>query len=207
MALVCVGTPRALKLMTYDPFLAPGPQEGMIRADEMPTAKKYKDRVNTLLLLAILVATVAFSAAFSVTKIPEETKHWYKPVALQVFVVSNTIAMYSAVLTTVALIWAQLGDLVLILNVFKFILPLLGLALISMSFAFLAGMFVVLGNHVWLPVLLAASGSVFLVMLFLLVVPFICPYTSSPPLFRYVLRYPFWLLMLTVWNDNDDDLE
>ncbi|KAL1188777.1 Protein ACCELERATED CELL DEATH 6 [Cardamine amara subsp. amara] len=180
---------------------------GIIQPNEIPTAIKYKDRVNTLLLLAILVATVAFSAAFSVTKVPEETKNWYKPVALQVFVVFNTIAMYSAVLTTVALIWAQLGDLVLILNVFKFVLPLLGLALISMSLAFLAGMFVVVGNQVWLPVLLAASGVVFLGMLFLLVVPFICPYTSNPPLFRYVLRYPFWLLMLTVWNDTDDNLE
>ncbi|CAA7035179.1 unnamed protein product [Microthlaspi erraticum] len=207
MALECVGTPRALKLMPYDPLLAHGPQEGIIQANEIPSAKKYKDRVNTLLLLAILVATVAFSAAFSVTKVPEESKHWYKPVALQVFVVSNTIAMYSAVLTTVALIWAQLGDLVLILNVFRFVLPLLGFALISMSVAFLAGMFVVVGNQVWLPLLLAASGGIFLPMLVLLVVPFVLPYTSSPTLFRYVLRYPFWLLMLIVWNDTDDDLE
>ncbi|KAL0724090.1 hypothetical protein Bca4012_038689 [Brassica carinata] len=182
-------------------------EEGSIQSNEMPSAKKYKDRVNTLLLLAILVATVAFSAAFSVTKVPEGEKHWYKPVALQVFVVSNTIAMYSSVLTTVALIWAQLGDLVLILNVFKVALPLLGIALIFMSFAFLAGMFVVVGNHLWLHVLLLASGGVFLGMLFLLVVPFICPYTSSHSLFRYVLRYPFWLLMLIVWNDTDDDLE
>ncbi|CAG7908978.1 unnamed protein product [Brassica rapa] len=203
MALVCVGTPRALKLMPYDSFLAPGPQEGIIQSNEMPSAKKYKDRVNTLLLLAILVATVAFSAAFSVTKVPEGETHWYK-----VFVVSNTIAMYSSVLTTVALIWAQLGDLVLILNVFKFVLPLLGIALISMSFAFLAGMLVVVGNQLWLSVLLLASGGVFLGMLFLLVVPFVCPYTSRPSFFRYVLRYPFYLLlMLIVWDDTDDDLE
>ncbi|KAJ4873126.1 Ankyrin repeat family protein [Raphanus sativus] len=168
----------------------------------MPSAKKYKDRVNTLLLLAILVATVAFSAAFSVTKVPGGETHWYK-----VFVVSNTIAMYSSVLTTVALIWAHLGDLVLILNVFKVALPLLGIALIFMSIAFLAGMLVVVGNQLWLSVLLLASGCVFLGMLFLLVVPFVCPYTSSPSLFRCVLRYPFWLLMLIVWNDTDDDLE
>ncbi|CAF2309679.1 unnamed protein product [Brassica napus] len=83
----------------------------------------------------------------------------------------------------------ELGDLVLILNVFKFVLPLLGIALISMSFAFLA-------------------GGVFLGMLFLLVVPFVCPYTSRPSFFRYVLRYPFYLLlMLIVWDDTDDDLE
>ncbi|XP_022559053.2 protein ACCELERATED CELL DEATH 6-like [Brassica napus] len=208
MALVCVGTPRALKLMPYDSFLAPVPQEGIIQSNEMPSAKKYKDRVNTLLLLAILVATVAFSAGFSVTKVPEGEKHWYKPVALQVFVVSNTIAMYSSVLTTVALIWAQLGDLVLILNVFKVALPLLGIALIFMSFAFLAGMFVVVGNQLWLHVLLLASGGIFLGMLVLLVVPFVCPYTSKPSLFRYVWRYPFWLLlMLIVRDDNDDDLE
>ncbi|KAF3607228.1 hypothetical protein DY000_02044304 [Brassica cretica] len=49
MALVCVGTPRALKLMPYDSFLAPVPQEGIIQSNEMPSAKKYKDRVNTLL--------------------------------------------------------------------------------------------------------------------------------------------------------------
>lgn len=89
---VITKSPRALKLMPYDSFLAPGPQEESIQSSEMPSAKKYKDRVNTLLLLAILVATVAFSAAFSVTKVPGGETHWYK-----VFVVSNTIAMYSAV--------------------------------------------------------------------------------------------------------------
>ncbi|XP_010522610.1 PREDICTED: protein ACCELERATED CELL DEATH 6-like [Tarenaya hassleriana] len=220
MALVCADTPRALKLA---PLLHQssdsGSQEvnvsqsemGILQLQEKPTAKNYKGRVNTLLLLAILVATMAFSAAFKIPRVLEDNEmnvaNHFRQVARQVFVVSNTTAMYSAVLTTVALIWAQLGDLQLILTVFKFVLPLLGCAFTSMSLAFVAGLLVVVGDQNWLSVFLIASGSVFFLVLLLLIVPFICPYTSSTFVFRYVLRYPFCLLLLTVWNDTDDDFE
>ncbi|KAG2241442.1 hypothetical protein Bca52824_096575 [Brassica carinata] len=207
MALVCVGTPRALKLMPYDSFLAPVPQEGIIQSNEMPSAKKYKDRVNTLLLLAILVATVAFSAGFSVTKVPEGEKHWYKPVALQVFVVSNTIAMYSSVLTTVALIWAQLGDLVLILNVF-------GGAAASWHSSYFhvicfSSWYVCSGGKPVVASCVApcirrhllghacSAGCSFCLPLYFKTIPF-----------QVCLALPFWLLlMLIVRDDNDDDLE
>ena len=77
----------------------------------------YKDMVNTLLLVATLVATVTFAAGFTVPGGNDDSDP-HKGMAkflqhhlFQAFVISNTIAMYSSVTVVVALIWAQLGDL------------------------------------------------------------------------------------------------
>ncbi|KAK1371779.1 hypothetical protein POM88_037871 [Heracleum sosnowskyi] len=55
--------------------------------------------------------------------------------AFQVFVICDTIALYSAIMVAVTLIWAQLGDLTLVLNALKVAIPLLGISLTLMSLA------------------------------------------------------------------------
>ena len=77
---------------------------------------KYKDNVNALLLVATLVATVAFAAGFTVPGgfsssppnlgmaiLANELDFCY-------FLVCNTLAMQCSVVAIVALIWAQIGD-------------------------------------------------------------------------------------------------
>ena len=44
----------------------------------------------------------------------------------QIFVICDTIALYSSMIVAVSLIWAQLGDLNLILTSLRLALPLLG---------------------------------------------------------------------------------
>lgn len=83
----------------------------------LPKEESIRDRVNTLFVVATLVATVTFAAAFAIpggynNSGPQDgmatllTKYMF-----QAFVIFNTIAMYSAILVAVCLIWAQLGDL------------------------------------------------------------------------------------------------
>uniref|UniRef100_A0A0D3DT43 PGG domain-containing protein n=1 Tax=Brassica oleracea var. oleracea TaxID=109376 RepID=A0A0D3DT43_BRAOL len=62
-----------------------------------------------------------------------------KKTAFQVFLVCDTLAMYCSIIIIVALLWAQLGDISIILKAFYMALPFLGLALTSMSIAFMAG--------------------------------------------------------------------
>ena len=75
---------------------------------------EYKDRTGTPLLVATLVATVTFAAAFTMPGGYNESggmaKFLEKPM-FHVFVISNSIAMYSAITAVVTLIWAHLGDL------------------------------------------------------------------------------------------------
>ncbi|CAL9233133.1 unnamed protein product [Arabidopsis halleri] len=187
MALVAAGTTRAPRVhLRAD---SPG-----LTTDEDLILKIHKDRVNTLLVVATLVATMAFAAGLSVplgynsTEFKSNVKHSYEESAFHAFVICNSIAVYSAVISTVALIGTQLADLKCMLTTFKFIVPLLGFSIIAMSLAFVAGLYLVLGHHYWLAIFVLASGGFYLMALLLLIIPYASPYTFSPLIFRYFLR-------------------
>lgn len=150
--------------------------------EEDLTLKMYKDRVNTLLVVATLVATMAFAAGLSVplgynsTEFKSNVKHSYRESAFNAFVICNSIAVYSAVISTLALIGTQLANMKCMLTTFKFIVPLLGFSVISMSLVFVAGLYLVLGQHHWLEVFFLASSVFYLMALLLLIIPYISPY-------------------------------
>ena len=117
------------------------------------------------------MVTVTFAAAFTMPSGYNNTgsmatfleKHMF-----HVFIISNAVAMYSAIIVVVALIWAQLGDLNLVIAAFQFCVPILGLALTMVSIAFMAGNYLVLRNLNWLVYLVSTIGSFFLITLFIL---------------------------------------
>lgn len=102
----------------------------------------YKERVNTLL---------PFAAGFTTPRanISSETDSdlgmatMVRDKGFHVFVFCVPMAMYSSILVAATLIWAQLGNLTLVLTAFTVVVPLLGIALIMMSMAFTAGVFIV----------------------------------------------------------------
>ncbi|KAF7141947.1 hypothetical protein RHSIM_Rhsim06G0145700 [Rhododendron simsii] len=118
--------------------------------------ENYKDRINTLLLVATLVATVTYTAGFTMpggynNSDPNQgMATMLNKSKFQIFVISNTIAVYSPMIVAVSLIWAQLGDLNLILTSLRLALPLLRLALSMMSLAFKAGVYLAVSKLTWL---------------------------------------------------------
>ncbi|XP_075635769.1 protein ACCELERATED CELL DEATH 6-like [Castanea sativa] len=177
-----------------------------------PNMDNYKDRVNTLLLVATLVATVTFAAGFTVPGGNDDSDP-HKGMAkflrhhlFQAFIISNTIAMYSSVTVVVALIWAQLGDLNLVIASLKFAVPILGLALIMVSSAFMIGSYLMVRGLNWLAYVVLIIGSIFLFILTLLFLPLCLPSSLPHPIFRYIVYYPFCLLvMVTRSNTNDGE--
>jgi hypothetical protein len=154
---------------------------------------------------------MAFAAGLSVplgynsTEFKSNVKHSYEESAFHAFVICNSIAVYTAVISTVALIGTQLADLKCMLTTFKFIVPLLGFSIIAMSLAFVAGLYLVLGHHYWLAIFVLASGGFYLMALLLLIIPYASPYTFSPLFFRYFLRFPFSMLVsFAYWRDGTD---
>ncbi|RVX19994.1 Protein accelerated cell death 6 [Vitis vinifera] len=99
---------------------------------ESPNTDKYKDRVNTLLLVSTLVATVTFAAGFTMPGGYNSSDPNVGMAALlmrnmfHMFVICNTTAMYTSILAAIILIWAQLGDLNLMDTALRFALPFLG---------------------------------------------------------------------------------
>ncbi|KAL3509393.1 hypothetical protein ACH5RR_028794 [Cinchona calisaya] len=115
------------------------------------------------------------------------------------------MAMYSSILVAVSLIWAQLGDLRLVLVALKLALPLLGLALAMMSLAFMAGVSLVVSKLKWLDNAILIMGVIFLVILLALFFPLCFPISSNNRLLRYIFYYPFCLLIYVTKTDPKTD--
>ncbi|KAM3745222.1 hypothetical protein ACB098_06G109700 [Castanea mollissima] len=180
---------------------------------ELQSTDNYKDRVNTLLLVSTLVATVTFAAGFTIpggynssgedqgmaTMISNNVFH--------AFIFCNTIAMFSFIFVAVTLIWAQLGDIRLVLIALRAALLLLGVALATMSLAFLFGIYLVVSKLSWLANAIMIMGLVFLVA-FLSLYFFLCfPMSSSNRIMRYISYYPFCLMLVVTGSAADNDFE
>ena len=175
-----------------------------------PNMNNYKNRANTLALVATLVATVTFAAGFTVPGGNDDSEP-HKGMAkflqrhlFQAFIISNTIAMYSSVTVVVALIWAQLDDLNLVIASLKFAVPTLGLALTMVSFAFMTGSYLMVRGLNWLAYVVLIIGSFFILILTILFLPLCLPTSLPHPIFRYIVYYPFSLLIIVTKSNTDD---
>ncbi|GAB2239935.1 hypothetical protein Droror1_Dr00020453 [Drosera rotundifolia] len=174
----------------------------------------YKDRVNTLLLVGTLVITVTFAAGITVpggynnSDPYEGMATLVKSSAFHAFMISNTIAMFSSILVAVVLIWAQLGDLKLILVSVKFAVPMLGISLSMMSIAFMVGTNLVVSNLHWLAVVMLVMGSAFLIVILMFFVPLYSPSSMSSWITKYAFYIPLRLMLFAnEWLMDEDAYE
>ena len=115
----------------------------------------------------------------------------------QVFIFYDMIAMYSSIIVTVSLIWAQLCDLKLVLTAFNLALPLLGISLATMSLAFMAGLSLIVSNLNWLSNIVLIMGFFFLIIIAVLFFQLFSPISSSRfCILRYISLFSFHLMML-----------
>ncbi|KAE9457630.1 hypothetical protein C3L33_10461, partial [Rhododendron williamsianum] len=170
MALRVAGAPRS-------PHANVSKTKKSSSAGQNSELENYKDKVNVVLLVATLVAAVTFTAGFTVpggynNSNPDQgMATMLAKVKFQEFVICDTVAMYSSIIVTVTLIWAQLGDLSSMRVALKLAVPLLGIALAMMSIAFMAGVYLVVSKLHWLGNIILVMGTNVLIMLALLFVP------------------------------------
>lgn len=172
-----------------------------------------KESVNTLLLVSTLVATITFAAGFSIPGgyktsgdeegVPNFLTNWL----FQIFLICNTMAMCGSITTSIALMWAQTNDPNVIYAAMRFTLPVLGLTLTMMSFAFLAGVLLIVYKLLWLRIVVMVMGLIITGVILMLSVPLtdmsVSQYESKAA--RIIVYCSFRMFMLVTRYNIDVD--
>ncbi|WJX59049.1 hypothetical protein P8452_44433 [Trifolium repens] len=154
----------------------------------------YKDRVDTLILVSTLIITASVAACFSVPGEADGTANNLNHAMFQMFIFFITISLFSSISSTIILFWATLGLTELATFSLKIVAPLLGIALISLTLAFMAGLYTVISQLCWLANLFLAVTVIFVVFVILLYVGLFLPSSSTRKPLRYISYYPFLFL-------------
>ncbi|KAF8010566.1 hypothetical protein BT93_J1261 [Corymbia citriodora subsp. variegata] len=157
--LLSAGAPRSKdKAICQPKSLGPGSDL------EPPDLDRLKDEANSRMVVATLIAAMTFAAGFSV---PGGYKDFEPNAGIatllnkpmyDVFVICNTVAMFSSIISVVILLWRQINDSHAVLHALgKARQPLL-IALATMSVAFMAGVYVTVSKRTWIAVVILIIG-------------------------------------------------
>lgn len=205
-----------MALRVVDAPKAPHPRsvtDVNLMLEEQPTTENYRDKVNVILLVATLVATVTFSAGFAMpggyrNSDPNQgIANMLEKVKFQEFVICDSLAMYSSIAVAVMLLWAQLGDQNSMHVALKLALPLLGIALAMMSIAFMAGVYLAVSKLNWLAKFVLLMGSNFVIVLVLLFLPLCFLGSSNYHRFRFLSYYPFCVMLYALGSNAENEAE
>ncbi|KAL3632301.1 hypothetical protein CASFOL_025285 [Castilleja foliolosa] len=196
MALKVAGAPRSSQPKIFKGIA--------VKHKNQPESEAWRDKINVLLVVSTIIATVTFNAGFTIPgdSNPNQgaSTTMLENMKFREYIICTTIALYSSIIVATTLIWAQLGDPSYTQCALKLALLLLGIALSMMSIAFLAGVYLVVRRLWWLANVVLVIGSGFTIALVVIFVPLCFLSLSNNQIFKSISYYPLYLVVYTLGN-------
>lgn len=124
-----------------------------------PRIESYRAMSKTILVVAGLIITVTFAAAFSIpggysSDVPDKgLAVLRRRPAFWAFMITDAIALFSSIIVALLLIWAGIGDKDLLVGTVSKATRLMAIALGSLTLAFLSSLWLVVSNWLCIVVL------------------------------------------------------
>ena len=162
--------------------------------------QKHQNEINVILMIAVLVASVTFSAALTVPGGLNSSDAGHR-MAFQVFIICDSIAMYLSMTVVFLIIWALIASDMGKFTI-NYALILLIVAIFTMSVAFMAVVYA-MSNIPWISYSLLAGGIYSLLTFSFIFASLIFPkIRSSNPIVHFISHYsvPLMLLFVKIWE-------
>ncbi|KAF9588235.1 hypothetical protein IFM89_008635 [Coptis chinensis] len=151
--------------------------------------------------MATQIVTITFAAGFTLPggHNNDDTEKDEATLLLKstfhIFVISNTIAMYSSIVAAIMLIWAHLGDLNLLDFALRWSMVLLSIALTTLAVTFATGVYLVVSKFAWLASVVSTMSFIFLFCILALFIPLQAPIFLRPGWMRFMSTFTLNLLL------------
>nr|POF20150.1 ankyrin repeat-containing protein itn1 [Quercus suber] len=190
------------------PISGKGEKTILRKAREPLNLERIKDRVDIYSLIAVLVATVTFAAGLTVPGgfnssgesqgLATLGNKW----AFQVFIISDSTAMYCSVAGTFFLIWSLVARDVA-KSAIWIALRLLGAAIFAMSVAFMSAIYLVVSNISWVVYLVSFMGIFYLCWFILTFIAMVIPFEINHPIFHAICKFIIPAMLIFVQRLDD----
>ncbi|XP_054789840.1 protein ACCELERATED CELL DEATH 6-like [Prosopis cineraria] len=187
-----------------------------IKRGPKPVANKewnVNDGANTLIIVAVLVATVTFAAGFTVPggvhssddSVPKERGMAVltDQTLFKIFMTFNTIAMYCSTFGSIILLWRHLGDRRLSIRAYRISKIFVQLALGTMPVAFMAAIRLTVSNNSLLADLTSIIAFIFISLILLLRILACFPFGMHLPVFYQVRKLLLWIIITLLCGTKD----
>ena len=202
-ALKSAGTPVSKKRMNIILSQSTKPKSKQRVKTHRPKPQGIKDHVTLLSVIAVLVATVSFASGLTVPGGFNSSDYGpagqgnegmatlaNKPM-FQVFIISDTVAMYCSIIGVYLLLWSQICDLVS--STLSFTHALLQIAVFAMCLAFMSAVFLVVSKISWLSIAVLIMGGIFMTVL--LAIFFVWKFPFGVPIFHFICQVAIPLML------------
>ncbi|XP_010024291.2 protein ACCELERATED CELL DEATH 6 isoform X1 [Eucalyptus grandis] len=156
---------------------------------------RLKDEINSHMVVATVIAAMTFAAGFSIFGAYNDsepdagiTTLLNKPM-YDVFVICNTVAMFSSIISIVIILWRQINDSHAVLHALEKARQPLLTALATMSMAFMAGVYVTVSKCTWIAILALIIGSTALFVILSLYMALFVPLGYNCRLVQFFADY------------------
>ncbi|CAI8586535.1 unnamed protein product [Vicia faba] len=166
-------------------------------------SERYKDRLENLTIVSTLIVTASVASCLAVPGEADGKANNLNHAMFQFFIIFITISLFSSISATIILFWATLGLTELVTFTLRTVMPLLGIALISLSLAFMAGLYTVISKLSWLANVFLVMTVIFIIIVVLLYILLFLPSSSTIKPLRYISHYPFLFLASRTESKTD----
>ncbi|KAI5433762.1 hypothetical protein KIW84_020866 [Lathyrus oleraceus] len=169
-------------------------EESQQSKEKENVSKRYKNRLENLTIVSTLIVTTSVAACLGVPGGADGNANNLNHAMFQFFVILITISFFSSISATLILFWATLGLTEFVTLADKIVMPVLGIALFSLSLAFMAGLYIVISKITWLANVFLVMTVIFIIVGVLLYILLFLPSSSTIKPLRYISHYPLLYL-------------